>query len=103
MVKAGSNTDIESLYKTICNRWEELELSEEEGDCAFIVFDLDNSESKIEKVETGEPIKYWEVDLSKLPFFEIGWPPMGPTHGHMNMSLRCHCDQIRRLSGYNNI
>ena len=43
------------------------------------------------------------IDLSKLPFFEIGWPPMGPTHGHMNMSLRCHCDQIRRLSGYNNI
>ena len=43
MVKAGSNTDIESLYKTICNRWEELELSEEEGDCAFIVFDLDNT------------------------------------------------------------
>ena len=73
MVKAGSNTDIESLYKTICNRWEELELSEEEGDCAFIVFDLDNSESKIEKVETiikNNKVKGIQF-IASNPTFEI--------------------------------
>ncbi len=31
-VKAGNNTDAESLYNTICSKWEELGLSEDRGD-----------------------------------------------------------------------
>ncbi len=51
IIKAGSNTDIESLYDTVVKKWEELGLATEEGDCAFIVFDLDNDEAKINKAE----------------------------------------------------
>lgn len=49
-VKAGSNTDAESLYKIILAKWDELDLSEDKGDRGFIVVDIDNDPLKAEKV-----------------------------------------------------
>ncbi len=49
-VKAGNNTDGESLYKTILTKWEELDLSGDKGDRGFIVIDIDNDPLKAEKV-----------------------------------------------------
>lgn len=49
-VKAGSNTDADSLYKTLVGKLKELGLSEAEGDRGFIVLDIDNDERKAEKV-----------------------------------------------------
>lgn len=73
MVKAGNNTDIESLYNIIERKWTDLKLSEEEGDKAFIVFDLDNDDDKISK--TKKVIKLNDVIgisfVSSNPTFEI--------------------------------
>lgn len=51
-VKAGNNTDAESLYNTICSKWEELGLSEDRGDRGFVILDIDNDDSKAQKVVT---------------------------------------------------
>ena len=48
--KAGNNTDAESLYKTLVAKWEELGLSEQDGDKGYIVVDIDNDEKKAQKV-----------------------------------------------------
>lgn len=48
--KAGSKTDADSLYKTMIQKWNELELSSENGDLGFIILDIDNEKSKAEKV-----------------------------------------------------
>lgn len=45
-VKAGNKTDAESLYKTLVAKWNELELSSENGDRGFIVLDMDNDSAK---------------------------------------------------------
>ena len=50
-VKAGSNTDAESLYNTLLMKWNEKELSEEKGDKGFIVLDIDNDEHKAQMVQ----------------------------------------------------
>jgi hypothetical protein len=50
-VKAGNNTDAESLYKILTAKWEENELSEEKGDKGFIVLDIDNDPLKAQKVQ----------------------------------------------------
>ena len=52
IVKAGNRTDAESLYKTIHAKWNELELSEENGDKGYIVLDIDNNSQKAEKVRS---------------------------------------------------
>lgn len=49
-VKAGSNTDAESLYKTLKSKWQELGLSETDGDRGFIVLDIDNDDLKAQSV-----------------------------------------------------
>ncbi len=49
-VKAGNNTDVTSLYKAICDKWNELGLSEMNGDKAFVIVDIDNDQEKAEKV-----------------------------------------------------
>ena len=49
-VKAGKNTDADSLYKTLISKWKEMGLSEAEGDRGFIVLDIDNDELKAAKV-----------------------------------------------------
>ncbi|MCR5417133.1 MAG: RloB family protein [Pseudobutyrivibrio sp.] len=49
-VKAGSNTDAESLYKTMLKKWKELGLDAGEGDRGFIVLDMDNDKLKAEKI-----------------------------------------------------
>lgn len=49
-VKAGSNTDAESLYRTLVAKWKELGLDANEGDKGFIVIDIDNDEQKSEKI-----------------------------------------------------
>ena len=51
-VKAGSNTDAESLYRTMVAKWKELGLDANEGDRGFIVIDMDNDEQKAEKIAT---------------------------------------------------
>ena len=51
-VKAGSNTDVESLYKTMVAKWKELGLDANEGDKGFIVIDMDNDKQKAEKIAT---------------------------------------------------
>ncbi|MCR5100132.1 MAG: RloB family protein [Butyrivibrio sp.] len=48
--KAGSKTDAESLYKTMCAKWKELELSSEKGDLGFIILDIDNDQQKADMV-----------------------------------------------------
>lgn len=48
--KAGSKTDADSLYKTMIQKWKELELSSEKGDLGFIVLDIDNDPQKADKV-----------------------------------------------------
>ena len=50
-VKAGNNTDAESLYKIMVSKWEEKELSEEKGDKGYIVIDIDNDPQKAQKVQ----------------------------------------------------
>ena len=50
-VKAGSNTDADSLYKTLLTKWEENELSEEKGDKGFIILDIDNDAHKAQVVQ----------------------------------------------------
>lgn len=50
-VKAGNNTDAESLYKTIITKWNELGLSSAKGDRGYIVLDIDNDPSKATKVQ----------------------------------------------------
>lgn len=49
-VKAGSNTDAESLYKTLASKWKELGLSEADGDKGFVVVDIDNDELKANSI-----------------------------------------------------
>ena len=49
-VKAGYNTDSISLYKTIVEKWDELDLSSDNGDKAFIVLDIDDDLNKAKKV-----------------------------------------------------
>lgn len=49
-VKAGNNTDAESLYKTLVAKWNELGLSEKNGDRGFIILDIDNDPLKSDKV-----------------------------------------------------
>lgn len=49
-VKAGSNTDAKSMYKTIAQRWDDEKLDFETGDMAFIVLDIDNDKQKSDKV-----------------------------------------------------
>ena len=50
-VKAGYNTDARSLYKTISEKWDELDLSSDNGDKAFIILDIDNDLNKAKKVD----------------------------------------------------
>ncbi len=50
IVKAGNNTDVYSLYKAISKKWDEYGLSENEGDRAFIVLDMDADEQKAGKI-----------------------------------------------------
>lgn len=49
-VKAGYSTDARSLYKTIVEKWDELDLSSDNGDKAFVVLDIDNDLNKAKKV-----------------------------------------------------
>lgn len=49
-VKAGNNTDAESLYKTLTTKWKEMGLSYASGDRGFVVLDIDNDPQKAEKV-----------------------------------------------------
>lgn len=49
-VKAGSNTDAESLYKTMVSKWKELGLNADEGDKGFIIVDIDNDGQKVQKI-----------------------------------------------------
>ena len=49
-VKAGSRTDVEYLYQAILDRWNELGLSGENEDRAFVIIDIDNDPIKARKV-----------------------------------------------------
>lgn len=49
-VKAGSNTDAESLYKTVYQKWRKDGFNYKSGDRAFIVMDIDNDKRKADKV-----------------------------------------------------
>jgi hypothetical protein len=72
-VKAGSNTDAESLYKTLKSKWKELGLSEEDGDKGFVVLDIDNDEKKAQKVSQligDNPIPAIRFIISN-PTFEV--------------------------------
>ncbi len=72
-VKAGNNTDAESLYEVLLLRWEELGLSDSNGDRGFIILDIDNNVDKAEKV--SELIRRNENSAVKFivsnPTFEI--------------------------------
>lgn len=50
IVKAGNNTDAYSLCKAVTMKWDELGLSEAQGDRAFIVLDMDDDEQKAGKI-----------------------------------------------------
>ena len=49
-IKAGTKTDAQSLYEKVLGKWDELELSIENGDRCFIVLDIDNDSRKADKV-----------------------------------------------------
>ena len=51
IVKAGNNTDAQSLFKTITDKWNEFGLSESDGDKAFVVVDMDNDQRKAKMVQ----------------------------------------------------
>ena len=50
ILRAGSNTDAESLYKHMIAKWKEYELSAAKGDMGIIVLDIDNDEQKAQKI-----------------------------------------------------
>lgn len=51
ILKAGYNTDAESLYKIMHEKWNSLGLDYNEGDRGFIVIDLDNDIKKAEIIK----------------------------------------------------
>ncbi|MCR4656071.1 MAG: RloB family protein [Lachnospiraceae bacterium] len=49
-VKTGYRTDADSLYNVLIDKWEELDLSVENGDLGFVILDIDNDPLKAQKV-----------------------------------------------------
>ena len=72
-VKAGYKTDADSLYNALIAKWEELDLSAENGDRGFVILDIDNDSVKAKKVSdlaqdnTNTAVKF----IVSNPTFEV--------------------------------
>ena len=104
--KAGNRTSPQGLLRIAETAWEELELQEENGDCAYIVLDLDCKAEKLETINSLQehaktPIRF----IMSNPCFEV-WYLMHyqssvgtcQTSGQILRQLRKHVPNYQKKS-----